>query len=183
MTRRRHTKPVPPAPSGDDSLVIDLGEPVYAKPVPEARGVVPIVSGDRTELHDLGEPTPPRPKLDPDRPLIPTAGEIAVLPGAARVAFLDRCRDRLRPWGGPADTTPDDMAGVVSSVFRAATTRTPVTHILRLIRRDFDRLARLAKENNWADDTPVPPDVLGPLWPGKWRPDQAGWNAADQRAS
>jgi len=41
-----------------------------------------------------------------------------------------------------------------------------------LIRRDFDHLARLASAYGWTDNTPVPPEVFGPLWPeGK----PAGW--------
>jgi len=40
------------------------------------------------------------------------------------------------------------------------------------IRRDFDLLARLVSAYGWTDDTPVPPEVFGPLWPeGK----PAGW--------
>ena len=27
------------------------------------------------------------------------------------------------------------------------------------------RLKRLAREQKWTDDTPVPPDVFGPMWP------------------
>lgn len=38
-------------------------------------------------------------------------------------------------------------------------------HQFGIIRRDFDHLARLAKAQHWADDTPVPPSVFGPLWP------------------
>ena len=33
------------------------------------------------------------------------------------------------------------------------------------IRRDFDHLSRLAEWQKWDDDTPVPPEVFGPLWP------------------
>jgi hypothetical protein len=32
-------------------------------------------------------------------------------------------------------------------------------------RHDFDHLASLSKWNHWTDDTPVPPEVFGPLWP------------------
>jgi hypothetical protein len=46
---------------------------------------------------------------------------------------------------------------------------------LRLhIRRDFDHLARLAEWQHWTDDTPVPPEVFGPLWPEGPPP---GWPA------
>src|SRR5207247_2476335 len=34
-----------------------------------------------------------------------------------------------------------------------------------IIRRDFDHLSRLAEWQKWTDDTPVPPEVFGPLWP------------------
>lgn len=44
--------------------------------------------------------------------------------------------------------------------------------VTSVIRRDFDHLARLAYAYDWTDDTPVPPEVFGPLWPeGK----PAGW--------
>jgi hypothetical protein len=42
------------------------------------------------------------------------------------------------------------------------------------VRRDFDHLARLAEWQHWTDDTPVPPDVFGPLWPEGPPP---GWPA------
>jgi hypothetical protein len=34
-----------------------------------------------------------------------------------------------------------------------------------LIRQDFDRVANIAEWQKWTDDTPVPPEVFGPLWP------------------
>jgi len=34
-----------------------------------------------------------------------------------------------------------------------------------VIRRDFDHIASLAEWQKWNDDTPVPPEVFGPLWP------------------
>jgi hypothetical protein len=42
------------------------------------------------------------------------------------------------------------------------------------IRKDFDHLGRLAEWQHWTDDTPVPPDVFGPLWPEGPPP---GWPA------
>lgn len=42
------------------------------------------------------------------------------------------------------------------------------------IRRDFDHLAALAQWQHWTDDTPVPQDVFGPLWP---EGPPAGWPA------
>jgi hypothetical protein len=40
------------------------------------------------------------------------------------------------------------------------------------MRRDFELLARAAKEEKWTDKTPVPPEFLGPLWPDG---EPAGW--------
>lgn len=44
---------------------------------------------------------------------------------------------------------------------------------LSFIRRDFSLARRLAKMNRWADDTPVPPEVFGPLWPEGREPEWA----------
>lgn len=43
-----------------------------------------------------------------------------------------------------------------------------------VIRRDFDHLANLAQWQHYTDDTPVPPEVFGPLWP---EGPPAGWPA------
>jgi hypothetical protein len=40
-----------------------------------------------------------------------------------------------------------------------------ITSLIPFIRRDFDHLASLAEWQQWTDDTPVPPEVFGPLWP------------------
>ncbi|MDB5311753.1 MAG: hypothetical protein JWO38_5955 [Gemmataceae bacterium] len=50
----------------------------------------------------------------------------------------------------------------------------PIVAIGPYLRRDFDHLARLAEWQHWTDDTPVPPDVFGPLWPEGPPP---GWPA------
>ncbi|MCE9567598.1 MAG: hypothetical protein K8U57_36825 [Planctomycetes bacterium] len=41
----------------------------------------------------------------------------------------------------------------------------PIADIVPFIRRDFDHVAKLAEWQHWTDDTPVPPEVFGPLWP------------------
>jgi hypothetical protein len=57
----------------------------------------------------------------------------------------------------------DDSAYMAASTsVRAAET---VANLRPLIRRDFDHLAELARWQKWTDDTPVPPEVFGPLWP------------------
>lgn len=55
--------------------------------------------------------------------------------------------------------------------------------LIGVIRRDFDHLATLARWQHWADDTPVPPEVFGPLWPEGppkgWPADEATPTLAD----
>ncbi len=41
----------------------------------------------------------------------------------------------------------------------------PPVSITTIIRRDFDHIVKLAKQQTWTDDSPVPPSVFGPLWP------------------
>ena len=106
-----------------------------------------------------GLPLGPRPNLTP---LVPTADEVAALPRLARVAFAERCALRVKPVLATPDVTAAEAARVL---FEAATVDTPLTAQLRCIRRDFARLAKLARKEKWTDDTPVSPDVFGPLWP------------------
>jgi hypothetical protein len=56
------------------------------------------------------------------------------------------------------------------ALLTAASVSDPVRGWLRCIRRDFDRLAHLARKHNWTDETPVPPDVFGPMWPENLTP-------------
>ncbi len=62
----------------------------------------------------------------------------------------------------------------VTTLQRLANVRT--LRFVLLPRRDFDHILRLAKEQNWTDDTPVPPAVFGPMWdrepPLWWRNDK-----------
>lgn len=90
--------------------------------------------------------------------LVPTADEVAKLPRAAREAFAARCALRI-------PTASADAAAAARVLLEMATLDTPLTAQLRCIRRDFARLKRLAREQKWTDDTPVPPEVFGPLWP------------------
>jgi hypothetical protein len=59
-----------------------------------------------------------------------------------------------------------------------ATIRTPLARYLRAIRRDYERITRLAAANGWTDDTPVPAAEFGPMWP-TGAPDW--WEVADGR--
>jgi hypothetical protein len=69
-------------------------------------------------------------------------------------------------WEGPlADSEAANL------LFRTATLRTIC--LVTRIRRDFDRLVYLAKTHAGTDDTPVPPDAFGPMWPEGRTPDWA----------
>lgn len=73
------------------------------------------------------------------------------------------------------DAAPAAAAAAAAArfLFETATLGTPLTAQLRCIRRDFARLKRLAREQKWTDDTPVPPEVFGPMWPEGVAPDWA----------
>lgn len=55
----------------------------------------------------------------------------------------------------------DELRSVIHAVESAGLLVT----IRPQIRRDFAHLARLAEWQRWTDDTPVSPEVFGPLWP------------------
>jgi hypothetical protein len=95
-------------------------------------------------------------------PLVPTEEEVAALPRLAREAFVARCALRVKPVRDSGVAAAADAARVL---FETATIDTPLTAQLRCIRRDFVRLRRLAKKEKWTDETPVPPEVFGPMWP------------------
>lgn len=246
MRPNRGRKRVVPQPGGESFEIGEAGPPVRFHPLSEKATRVEPVPLDEIQI---GEAGPPRKPPDPDRPLIPTAEEIARLPRLARAAFAARCARRVLPacryfrpddpeestqvcsWvvtegeragaGEPvADSGPghqaDEWAALISAhlatkydsatfavglaldvldaalsaaksadpaqVARAAqnavgllTFRTTVrtARLVLWVRRDFDRLARLAAEQNWTDETPVPPTVFGPLWPKALTPEWA----------
>jgi hypothetical protein len=69
--------------------------------------------------------------------------------------------------------------GAGSSFPTVQATAAVLTHVIPVeplssIRRDFDNLLRQSEYRHWDNDTPVPPDVFGPLWP-EGAP--AGWPA------
>jgi hypothetical protein len=64
-----------------------------------------------------------------------------------------------------SDARPDTIYSVFQAVSFASSAASPFVNIAPHIRRDFDHLAQLAEVRRWTDDTPVPPDVFGPLWP------------------
>lgn len=160
MKSRRRKEPPPPRGGTTESFeMVDAGEPTYFVPIPPAKSVIPAVPGDRVEVVEADEPI----ALDPARPLVPDAEELAKLPAAARAAYLARCGQRVAPLrnGDASQTDPQTAAALILT---AALVRTPVRRQLRAIRKDYDRLKWFVRRYNWGDDTPVPSDVFGPLW-------------------
>lgn len=153
MPRQPNAIPPVPMPGRGAFELIELGPPVHAYPPPEPkfRGA-PIGAGDGEEL--LYRP-PPGAKVRP--PLVPTADELASLPKLAREAFAARCAARVPGASGPAE--------VAHRLVEQATRGKRLVRQLRCLRRDFDRLRSFSRKQNWTDDTPVPPEALGPLWP------------------
>ncbi len=62
------------------------------------------------------------------------------------------------------------LSQAVQALMLAATVETPLRRQLLCIRRDFDRLVYLARKHKWTDDTPVPPEVFGRMWPKNLEP-------------
>jgi hypothetical protein len=110
--------------------------------------------------------------VDPKRPLIPTAAELARLPRSARAAQRRASATRVAPLLHEPQAELDAEAAA-RLMLAAATYPTPLARLLRCLRRDFDRLVYLSKRRNWTDDTPVPPAVFGPMWPTGLTPEWA----------
>jgi hypothetical protein len=152
-----------------------VGPPIYRMVSPEAKvTLVKPIPLDEWQIGEAGPPmTPEEFKaycaregiLDPDRPLIPTAEEFAKLPGSARTAFTKRCAARIAPLAGSVVPSEVDPQSTASFLLAAATVKTPLTRLLRCIRRDFDKVYYLARKNNWTDDTLISQEVFGPMWP------------------
>jgi hypothetical protein len=129
--------------------------------------VVEVVGGPDYLIPMAGHPGHGTPKASPGparppRALVPTDAEVAALPAGARAALAERCARRVKPIRAEGVASPADAA---RALLEAASTDTPLTAQLRRLRRDFARLARLAREHNWTDETPVPQTVFGPMWP------------------
>jgi hypothetical protein len=155
-------------PGGEYTHVSDPGTP----PLPPGTKVVQLIPvGD-------GGPGPLLPRVTKRKkrkPLLPSDEEVARLPREALFAFVVRCAERVSPitrrMGHDSSTTTYSGARQPLATVARDTAAIMLTSSdprdLVWIRRDFDRIARLAKVNKWTDDTPVPPDVFGPLWPGR----------------
>jgi hypothetical protein len=161
--------------------VFHEGEPApltYSMPLPPVKSRGRLVSIEDPPLIDNGEPlTGDELKARraefgipaSDRPLVPTAAEVAALPAKARAAFGARCAERVAPLA----LNVLDAPSAANLLLAVATVASPVRAWLRCMRRDFDRLVFLAKRDKWTDDTPVPPDTFGPMWPRNLTPEWA----------
>ncbi len=158
---------VVPQPGGESfQLGETVGEPTFHMPMPaQATHVVPVA----LDTWQIGEAAPAAERGHPSRPLVPASEDVAKLPRGAREAFAARCAARVARLRAGA-TTPEAAAALILA---AAAVNTPLRRHLLRIRRDFDRLAYLAKKHHWADDTPVPQDVFGPMWHPDFTPDWA----------
>ena len=88
-------------------------------------------------------------------------------------SIITAARAARRVLSAPGDHTNTALGDVARVLVRTATIHAPLSAQLKCIRRDFARLKRLAREQNWTDETPVPPEVFGPLWPPGVEPDWA----------
>ncbi|WP_439626305.1 hypothetical protein [Gemmata sp.] len=165
----RGGKRVVPQPGGEVFIQDEAAPLIYSMPMPPVKSRGRLIPADGVLIVDQGHAFPPVAAtapgdvLAPDRPLVPTADEVAALPRTARHAFLARCAARVAPLAPAAGEIDAQQAAAL--ILAAATVQTPVRRLLRRIRRDFDKLVYLAKQRKWTDDTSVPPDALGPLWP------------------
>ncbi len=75
---------------------------------------------------------------------------------------------------GHVDDNAQEVAEAAEAAAEAADAARLAASIRPIIRRDFDHLFRLADQQHWTDDTPVPPEAFGPLWPEGPPP---GWPA------
>jgi len=116
------------------------------------------------------------------QPTIPTKEELSRLPRRAVVAFAARCARRVQPifaaWSG---ATQEHIAAVDRAISLAeayAYATADAAHaafaafavdarepFICAMRRDLELLAQAAATHYWNDDSAVPPDFLGPLWP------------------
>ena len=68
-------------------------------------------------------------------------------------------------FGRGSDDHAREAAEATTAAAEAVDTARIAAGVRPIIRHDFDHLARLAQRQHWTDDTPVPPEVFGPLWP------------------
>ena len=79
----------------------------------------------------------------------------------------------------PASASASDVYAACVSARGAVLGTLEEGRVLRAMRADLDKLKTPAKEEGWTDETPVPPEFFGPLWPEGEPP---GWPAAQARS-
>ena len=172
----RRQKGMIPQPGGEAFHHGEAGPLNYTYPMPPAKSRGRLIPAGEWQVGEAGPALSPEEAnalrrvdgvLDPCRPLIPTAEEVAKLPRSARFAFAERCAARVARLTPPDQQPPPRLEppAAAALIVAAARYNTPLARQLRCIRRDFDRLLRLAREHNWTDDTPVPAEAFGPMWP------------------
>lgn len=75
-------------------------------------------------------------------------------------------------YSATAYSAAHDYGGGDAGALRAATAVNVGDWMKDAIWRDFDFLVRAAREGEWDDSTPVPPEFFGPLWP---KGEPPGW--------
>ncbi|MBP3960312.1 hypothetical protein J8F10_34220 [Gemmata sp. G18] len=171
--RNRKNQRVVPQSGAESFHEGEAGPLIYSYPMPPAKSRGQLIPRPEWTLLEPGAELTPVEQgavtSSENRPLVPASEEVASLPRTAREAFAARCAARVaRLRAGAA--APEAAAALILA---AATTATPIRRQLLCIRRDLDRLKLLAKQNKWTDDTVIPPDVFGPMWPESVAPDWA----------
>jgi hypothetical protein len=100
---------------------------------------------------------------DAENDAVVIAGSVGDFPRAVLVARAVARAVMVAVEAYPIAYQYADTSRVWDTVINAA--QAAGTGIVRTIRRDFDHLLGLSNYFHWTDDTPVPPEVFGPLWP------------------
>jgi hypothetical protein len=174
MTQKRDGKPIVPSRGGYEIEFVEVtGPPDTMMPMPPAKSRGKLIPLGTDEGVPEGVPQRSGPGAVPRKrvPLIPTRREIETLPRSAQIAFASRCTQRVKPACNTNlvvndhTSVADTVASAAKIIFETATIDSLLMSQLRCIRRDFVRLKKLARKQNWTDETPVSTDVFGPIWP------------------
>jgi len=96
------------------------------------------------------------------------ATEVIMATAVAVSKFKDKAENVLDAHTGAALRVITHNASVAVSNGIATSRETYDAAVVvadMVIRGDFDRLVQLAEEQRWTDDTQVPPEMFGPMWP------------------
>ncbi len=96
------------------------------------------------------------------------AVEVIVATGVAITKFKDRAENIFDPHLSAVVAVITHNASVALANGMATSQETYGSAVMvadAVIRRDFDHLVNLSDRGQWTDETPVPLEVFGPLWP------------------